>query len=129
MPLQFKTVESPYHGTCLSCKQIFHYQRYLGMLLFIPHFYCDNCSSVIHRRSDFSKIVQCENTLALAEEIVKSLPPCPCGGQFTATAGPHCPHCHQQLIVRENMTDCFLNRRIHVVEGAKVCIESSVIVP
>ena len=87
----------PYEGNCPFCNLKFRYMRYSGMSQLFPHFYCNTCSSVIHRKSDFDKVMRQGESEELLLEISKSLPNCPCGGQFSSGSNFKCPHCKKEI--------------------------------
>jgi hypothetical protein len=51
----------------------------------------------LFREDDHHKIRNREITVALLNELSKSLPACPCGGQFSPEASPKCPHCKLEM--------------------------------
>jgi len=120
---QFKKVKTLYSAICLFCKFKFKFMRHSSMSLLYPHFYCDSCSKVIFRRSDFDKLMVHDKTPWLVEEIVKTLPPCRCGGSFTSKACPKCPKCKCELSCCNNELDCLSNLYLVVISGAKVFFE------
>jgi hypothetical protein len=94
---------------CPHCKGIVEFYHYSGMGDLVPHFYCNTCSNILFREDDHHKIRNREITVALLNELSKSLPACPCGGQFSPEASPKCPHCkleikHQETALKK-LTD------------------------
>jgi hypothetical protein len=94
---------------CPNCKGNVEFYHYSGMGDLVPHFYCNTCSNILFREDDHHKIRNREITVALLNELSKSLPACPCGGQFSPEASPKCPHCkleikHQETALKK-LTD------------------------
>jgi hypothetical protein len=77
---------------CPKCTKITLAWQSSGMSQCCPHFYCDRCSNVIHRESDYAKIYEGISQV-IFEEITKSLPACSCGGRFKPGTTPKCVHC------------------------------------
>lgn len=86
---------------CPHCKCVVEFYHYSGMGDLAPHFYCDTCSNLFFREEDRHKIRTQEITKELLDELSKSLPVCPCGGQFTPEAHPKCPHSQLEIKHRD----------------------------
>src|ERR1700683_2219998 len=83
---------------CPKCAASIEYWSTSGMSECYPHFYCDTCSNVLYRHQDHL-ILRDEKSdvLAAIPLVIKSLPKCKCGGQFTLEAEPKCPSCGHEL--------------------------------
>jgi hypothetical protein len=92
---------------CPSCStEIWSYVT-SGMSQCFPHFYCNQCSNVIHRESDKEEVLKSDCNFeivgdqscaqALLEKIANSLPECPCGGMFKPGENPKCPSCRYEF--------------------------------
>ena len=104
---------------CPSCKLLTPAWRSSGMSGSFPHFYCDKCSNVILREAD-RDLVYHNATRVELDQIVATLPNCPCGGLFRPGANPKCGHCGCEV---PNNSDAI--KRLHdpnmiVVDGACV---------
>lgn len=89
-----------------------------------PHFYCDRCSNVFHRRADYDRIYGREATHELLEEITADLPACPCGGQFAPGTNPKCPACGGEIAHELPAVDRLHDPQAIVVESALFCRDS-----
>jgi len=81
---------------CSDCQLETKVWKSSGMSDAYPHFYCSDCSNVIHRESD-KILVWNEQTEQILKEIVKTLPQCTCGGSFIADSNPKCPNCKSEF--------------------------------
>ena len=82
-----------------------------------PHFYCSQCSNVfLHRKAQ--ELVYYEATPELLAQIAATLPACPCGGQFTPTAGSKCHSCHHEIPIVRNPVAHLQNPNMVVLDGA-----------
>jgi hypothetical protein len=90
--------DAPWVGAmlCPQCHQTAPAWQSSGMSESFPHFYCDTCSNVIHRECDKELVYPSEPTQELLDRISKTLPACPCGGQFRPGANPKCPYCRAE---------------------------------
>ncbi|AEG92492.1 conserved hypothetical protein [Ramlibacter tataouinensis TTB310] len=90
--------DSPCVGNmkCLACERVTPAWQSSGMGESFPHFYCDTCSSVIHREQDKELVDPVEPSQQLLDQIATALPNCPCGGRFRPGANPKCPHCRAE---------------------------------
>jgi hypothetical protein len=77
---------------CPSCSLVTPAWRSSGMSDCAPHFYCNRCSNVIHRKADKMASWERQDEEVL-NHIAATLPECPCGGRFEPGADPKCPHC------------------------------------
>jgi hypothetical protein len=84
-----------------------------------PHFYCDRCSNVIHRRAD-QKLAWPQATPAILDTIAATLPACPCGGQFRPGQWPKCPHCGTELAGTGDPVKRLQDPFVIVLDGACV---------
>lgn len=109
-----------YEDICPFCNIEFRYMRYSGMSSAFPHFYCNKCSSVIHRKSDFDKVMMNPISEQLLQEITESLPTCPCGGKFSSGANFKCPHCKKEIPNQYSKVSRLTYPNIVLVEGAKL---------
>ena len=78
---------------CPNCTVEIPAWRSSGMSQMYPHFYCSDCSNVIHRQKD-QHLVWRDQSSEVLEVIASSLPDCECGGKFVPGANPKCPSCH-----------------------------------
>ncbi len=109
----------PYKETCPICNYDFRFMRYSGMSLSYPHFYCDSCSNVILRKSDFEKVMRNDISEDLLRDIVQSLPKCSCGGKFSSGNNPKCPHCKNEIRHQDTAINRLTDPYLIVMEGAK----------
>ncbi|QPH54333.1 hypothetical protein [Pontivivens ytuae] len=58
-----------------------------------PHFFCDCCSNVIRRESDYHAMREGEDPAVLLARVREDLPACCCGGRFRPGEAPKCPNC------------------------------------
>lgn len=109
----------PYLGICPSCNYNFHFMKYSGMSQSYPHFYCNTCSNVILRKSDFAKVMLNDISEHLLQDIAKSLPKCSCGGEFSPGCNPKCPHCKNEIPHQDTAIKRLTDPYLIVIEGAK----------
>jgi len=112
---------SPWVGTmqCSECGHLTPAWRSSGMSQCFPHFYCNRCSNVIHRRSD-QKLIWKESTAELLDQIAETLPDCPCGGKFTPGANPKCAGCGGDLAHQDDPLTRLDDPHMIAVDGACV---------
>lgn len=110
----------PYECICPFCNIKFCYMRFSGMSQSFPHFYCNRCSNVIHRESDFDKVMRKGESEELLFQIARSLPNCPCGGYFSSGANFKCPHCKKEIPNLYSNVSRLTDPYIVLVEGAKI---------
>lgn len=110
----------PYKQDCPSCHKTINFMRYSGMSMSFPHFYCNKCSNVIHRQSDFDKVMRNEPSLELLQEITATLPKCSCGGNFQADANPKCPYCKNIFCNNTNPVEHLTDPFLILIEGSKL---------
>jgi len=103
---------------CPSCKGSIGYYWFSGMGELFPHFYCDRCSNVFFDPKIKKNIYYKESTNALVEEIDKSLPHCPCGGQFKSGQNPKCPKCGFEFKHQSNPIQRLTDPYLILIEGA-----------
>ena len=102
---------------CPHCQQLTPAWRSSGMSECFPHFFCTDCSNVIHRQADKDLVWEAA-TPALLTQITATLPTCPCGGHFAPEAGPKCRHCHQPIPVVADPVAHLHNPNMIVIDGA-----------
>lgn len=88
-----------------------------------PHFFCTDCSNVIHRDADQSLVWE-HKSQELLDQIAATLPDCPCGGRFAPGHGPKCAHCKAEIPIVRDPVDYLHNPNMIVVDGA--CVFSDV---
>jgi len=110
----------PNEMDCPFCNYNFRYMKYSGMSMSFPHFYCNTCSNVIRRESDFDKVMKNKITVDLLNEITKSLPNCPCSGKFSPETNPKCPHCEHEIPHQRSAIERLTDPYLIVVQGAKL---------
>ena len=111
---------------CPKCNFAIRFYAFGGMGNVCPHFYCDCCSNVFHRESDFEVIYGREPSAELLAQVTATLPECPCGGRFTADSSPKCPACTHQ-IPHQSSPECRLfDPHAIVIENALYCTERNV---
>lgn len=110
----------PYEAACPFCTIPFRYMRYSGMSQSFPHFYCNKCSNVIRRQSDFDKVMRNGESEKLLLEITTSLPDCSCGGHFSSGTHFKCPHCHKEIPNQYSAVARLTDPFMVLVEGAKL---------
>ena len=98
MKVVYYKSDAPWVGSmkCPECARLTPAWQSSGMSESFPHFYCDTCSSVLHRESDKELVYSAEPTQELLNRIAQILPACMCGGQFRPGANPKCPHCRAE---------------------------------
>lgn len=82
-----------------------------------PHFFCTDCSNVIHRQAD-KQVVWEDATAKLLAQLAATLPACPCGGRFTPGGGPKCSHCRQTIPLVADPVAYLHNPNMVVADGA-----------
>ena len=102
---------------CNSCEGLTPAWRSSGMSECFPHFFCNTCSNVIHRKSD-KKIVLSEKSQKTLDVIAETLPKCNCGGLFLPRCGPKCKHCNVEIPLVSNPIEYLHNPNMVVVDGA-----------
>ncbi len=102
---------------CLACAQLTPGWRSSGMSECFPHFFCSDCSNVIHREAD-KELVYEAATPELLAQIAATLPACPCGGRFTPGAGPKCQRCHAEIPLVADAVAYLHNPNMVVLDGA-----------
>lgn len=112
-------------AACPHCGVPIRFYRFGGMGNICPHFYCDTCSNVFHRESDFERIYHQERTRQLLEQIAATLPSCPCGGRFAPEASPKCPTCHQDLSHQASVLERLNDPYAILVTGACLVLDTS----
>jgi len=105
------------HLKCPACERLTPGWRSSGMSECFPHFFCSNCSNVIHREAD-KKLVYEAATPELLAQIAATLPECPCGGRFTPGAGPKCGHCRHEIPLVANAVAYLHNPNMVLLDGA-----------
>jgi hypothetical protein len=108
---------------CPSCKAVVRFYAFSSMGNVCPHFYCDTCSNVFHRESDFDRIYGREPSQELLDEIAADLPGCPCGGRFVPGANPKCPSCGADLGHQSPPIMRLHDPHAIVIESALFCSE------
>lgn len=93
MKLRSEQRKPTYEVGCPACARVIRFYRFSGMGDCFPHFYCDTCSNVFHRPSDYDRVRLGGESEQLLHDLKRDLPGCPCGGQFRPGADPKCPHC------------------------------------
>ena len=104
---------------CPNCHRLTLAWQSSGMSQCCPHFYCDRCSNVIHRQSDYFKIYNGVSEALLAE-ITQTLPSCPCGGNFKPGTNPKCVHCGTDFSHQGTLLERLNDPHMIVVDGACV---------
>ncbi len=104
---------------CPQCHNITRAWQSSGMSQCFPHFYCNECSNVIHRGDD-QTIVWKDRSQELLDEIAATLPDCPCGGHFTSGANPKCAHCGSEFPHQDDAVTRLHDGRMIAVDGACV---------
>ncbi|TPG64497.1 hypothetical protein [Hymenobacter nivis] len=104
---------------CPACARLTPGWRSSGMSECFPHFFCSDCSNVIHREAD-KELVYEAATPELLAQIAATLPVCPCGGRFTPGAGPKCQHCRAEIPLVADAVAYLHNPNMVVLDGA-VC--------
>jgi endogenous inhibitor of DNA gyrase (YacG/DUF329 family) len=97
----YRASDCPWVGVmqCPACGKTTPAWQSSGMSQAFPHFYCNRCSNVLLFDAFAAEVYGAtkEEMPALLERIKKALPACPCGGRFTAGAGPKCAHCRAEF--------------------------------
>lgn len=87
-------------GVCEACLQTFNYSLIHNGFNDTAYAYCDKCGETIFV-SGWSKDIPPAANLKvhgpMNPEAEALLAPCSCGGRFSASAAPRCPHCLNQL--------------------------------
>lgn len=111
------------HLKCDACGHLTPAWRSSGMSQLCPHFYCNRCSNVIHRQSDYALVYE-KSTQEILDKIAATLPECPCGGRFTPGANPKCQNCGWESTHRWDLVTRLGDPMMIVVDGA--CVFSDV---
>ena len=115
------------YAQCPGCAARIEYWRTSGMSECYPHFYCNTCSNILWRKRDYT-ILRDEKTDVRTAilQIVKTLPKCKCGGNFTLEAEPKCPFCGRELLGRQQISLELRAEEPHALltEGAEMLTES-----
>jgi len=112
------------HLACGACGHLTPAWRSSGMSQLFPHFYCNRCSNVIHRRGD-QALVREQSTPELLKKIAATLPDCPCGGRFTPGANPKCQKCGWESTNWWTVVTRLGDPNMVVVDGACVFSDSN----
>jgi uncharacterized paraquat-inducible protein A len=104
--------------SCPHCKGVFEFYHYSCVGDLTPHFYCDSCSNLFFLEEDRHRIRTHKITEELLNDLSKSLPACPCGGQFSVEARPKCPHCQLEIKHRDTALKRLTNPYAIQVKGA-----------
>lgn len=104
---------------CPRCERLTPAWRSSGMSQCFPHFYCDRCSNVIHRKAD-QELVWETATKELVDQIAATLPECPCGGRFRPGANPKCRHCGSEIPNSGDVVQRLGDPNMIVIDGACV---------
>lgn len=92
-------------GKCDQCSKPFQYDLLHNGFNDSAYAYCDRCGMLcILDGWKIPKGVNLTIHQKITPEIEPLLTPCQCGGKFTATASPRCPHC-MTAISAENATE------------------------
>ena len=87
-------------GTCEHCAGAFTYRLVHNGFSDTAYGYCVSCGCTAQLSGWFDQIPH-KAALKLHEPITPQtealLRPCECGGLFSGTAAPRCPHCKQEL--------------------------------
>lgn len=106
---------------CPQCAVVTHAWRSSGMSDCRPHFYCDSCSNVLFRQSDWGLVYQRGSNAEVLAEIARTLPACPCGGRFTPGANPKCSACRAEFAHQNDVVARLDDPQMIVVDEACVC--------
>ena len=109
---------------CPKCHRITRAWQSSGMSECFPHFFCNKCSNVIHRRED-QVLVWEGKSQELLDQIADTLPDCPCGGRFTPGANPKCVHCGADFPHQNDLVTRLHDGRMIAVDGACVFTDDS----
>ncbi len=104
---------------CPKCDQTTLAWRSSGMSQCFPHFYCNLCSNVIHRRKDQALVWETKSQEIL-DQISEDLPDCPCGGRFSPGENPKCAHCGEEFPHQSDPVFRLDDPHMIVVDGACV---------
>ena len=88
-----------------------------GMSECFPHFFCNQCSNVIHRREDKALVWEVKSQ-DLLDQIAATLPDCPCGGHFTPGANPKCVHCGADFPHHDDPVERLHDGQMIALDGA-----------
>jgi hypothetical protein len=89
-------------GTCEECHKMFEYTLQHSGVTNTCYAYCEGCGmTAILDISDGRfpiELIRSSSYKVIVPDLERHLRPClQCGGRFTATASPQCPHCRQVL--------------------------------
>ncbi len=104
---------------CPKCRKVTRAWQSSGMSECFPHFFCNRCSNVIHRREDLALVWEGKSQ-ELLDQIAGTLPDCPCGGRFTPGANPKCVHCGADFPHQDDPVERLHDGRMIAVGGACV---------
>ena len=121
--METRTLDPSSSTPCPKCDATIRFYRFGGMGNVCPHFYCDLCSNVFHRESDFELIYGREPSPELLTQIAATLPLCPCGGRFSADSSPKCPACGHQIQHQSSPERRLFDPHAIVIENALYCTE------
>ncbi len=104
---------------CPECSNITNAWQTSGMSSCYPHFYCNQCSNVIHRLKD-QALINGGSSQKLLDQIVSDLPKCSCGGQFQPNENPKCCNCGEEFTHQSNAIERLSDPHMIVIDGACV---------
>lgn len=86
-------------GSCEHCRETFRYLLVHNGFNDSAYAYCNTCSFTVELSGWHStpKGLQLKIHQRISTEVEPFLKPCPCGGRFSASADPKCPHCKRPL--------------------------------
>ena len=105
------------HLHCPACGHDTPAWRSSGISECFPHFFCTDCSNVIHREAD-KEVVWAAATPALLAQVAATLPACPCGGRFAPGGGPRCGRCRAVVPLVADPVAYLHNPNMVVCDGA-----------
>lgn len=104
---------------CPKCSEVTTAWQSSGMSQCFPHFYCNSCSNVIHRKKD-QALVWNTKSQEILEQIAADLPNCSCGGHFAPGTNPKCGHCGADFTHQNDPVARLSDPHMIVVDGACV---------
>lgn len=87
-------------GSCATCGQTFTYNLVHNGFNESAYAYCATCglTAILSGwEPDIPVAAGYRGHQRITASVEPYLADCPCGGRFTATAGPRCPHCRAEL--------------------------------
>jgi len=100
IPVSVAIVPPHTQGTCDGCGRAFEYDLFHTGFADAAYAYCDSCGMVAYLSAWYPGAPgrpTFDSFGHATAQMTQLLKPCPCGGSFTATAVPRCPHCQHQL--------------------------------